>query len=76
MGGNQKILEATVRNRGTKHKETRDKMGRNGVNCEETGRNGKYRKKREETGIIGNKQKEMAINRKLKLKKMDRNGKK
>ena len=45
MGGNQKILEATVRNRGTKHKETRDKMGRDGVNCEETGRNGKYRKK-------------------------------
>ena len=33
-------------------------------------------KKRKETGIIGNKQKEMAINRKLKLKKMDRNGKK
>ena len=47
MGGNQKILVATVRNRGTKHKETRDKMGRNRVNCEETGRNGKYREKTE-----------------------------
>ena len=51
MGGNQKILEATVRNRGTKHKETRDKIGINGVNCKETGRNGKKQKK---TGRNGN----------------------